>query len=60
MPKDSIGTNVLSVNTEKHFIIPTETLFTDLPLCVLWNRVQLRTAMVTRFSWCFVAKISVF
>ena len=27
MPKDSIQTRVVTVDTAKHFIIPTETLF---------------------------------
>jgi len=48
MPKDSIKTRVVTVDTAKHFIILIETLFKDLPAVLfirqhkLWNDAQLR------------------
>jgi len=34
MPKDSTRTRIITVDTAKHFIIPIETLFKDLPFSV--------------------------
>jgi len=60
MPKDSIQTHVVTVDTAKHFIIPIKTLvvqkiylfqFPYIRQHKLWNDMQLRTATVTHFSW---------
>jgi len=65
MPKDSIRTRVVTFDTAKHFIIPIETLFKNLPFLFitqhkLWSDTQLRIAAVTRFSWYFAANTTVF
>jgi len=63
LPKDSIRTRVVIVDTAKHFIIPIErdllVLFTR--QYKLWNHAQLRNAAVglTRFSWYFAANTTV-
>jgi len=57
---------VVTLKPQKHFFkIPIETLFKDLPFLFirqhkLWNDMQLRIAMVTRFSWYFAANTTVF
>jgi len=56
--KIALRTRVVTFDTAKHFIIPTETLLfclKDLPFLFirqrkLWNDEQLRIATVTRFS----------
>jgi len=66
MPKNNTRTRVAAFDTAKSFIIPTETLlFKDLSFLFirqhkLWNDAQLRIATVTRFSWYFAAKTTVF
>ena len=69
MPKDSIQTRVVTVDTAIHFIIPIETLSVcfkkNLPFLFikqhkLWNDAQLRIATVTRFSWYVAANATVF
>jgi len=66
MSKDSIQTRFVTVNTAKHFIIPTETIcLKDLPFLFIRQHklrtdAQLRTAAVTRFSWHFAANTTVF
>ena len=62
--KDSIRTRVVTFDTVKHFIIPIETLFKDLPFLFikqhkLWNDVQLMIAAVTCFSWYFAANTTI-
>ena len=65
MPIDSIQTHVVTVETAKHLIIQIETVclkhlfFMFVWQHKLWNDVQLRIAMVTRFSWYFAANITV-